>query len=183
MSDRDRRRIHTERFRVSPEQVLESTDVFLGEPVNEAGNRNRNVMPALLRPCPTSSPTGCSLLTKSYLCLSLHLLALVCLISFLSLCSLWASCSPGHCLLPERSRKEPAEQNGAALPALRPSRHSLHTLRCDTASQMLCRASYITHTLTHKCTPKGSNKMQFIAYGLQLGVTSRQSTFLSWIFK
>lgn len=82
---------HAERTRVSPEQVLESGDVLVDEPfksgrVNEAENRNINVMPALLRPCPTSSPTGCSLLTKSYLCLSLHLLAPVYLISFLSLC-------------------------------------------------------------------------------------------------
>lgn len=98
-----------------------------------------------------------------------------------SLCSLCASCTPGLCLLPERSRKEPAEQNGAPLPALRPCRRSLHTLRCDAASQMLCRASYVTHTLTHKCTPHRSNKVQFTAYDLQLEITSRQSTFLSFV--
>lgn len=43
-------------------------------------------------------------------------------------------------------RERPLEQNEALLYALHAHRRWLHTLRCDTESQMLCRTHYVTHT-------------------------------------
>lgn len=46
-------------------------------------------------------------------------------------------------------RERPLEQNDACLYALWAHGRWLHALRCDTASQMLCRDHYITYTHTH----------------------------------
>lgn len=54
--------------------------------------------------------------------------------------------------------ERPLEQNEALLSALHAHRPWLHTLRCDTESQMLRRTHYVTHTLTSQERPNAPHQ-------------------------
>lgn len=117
---------------------------------------------------PHSVPPGSCppLLKNCYLFLFLHSLTQI--FFFISSLSLSFSCHPCICLRVDEACRE--EEKGhwsrmKLLPVLRPHRRWLHTLRCDTASQMLCRGNYVTHAHTHTHTHlTGATKCYSLSY-------------------